>query len=74
MAQILQTLVLNETIVVGSFKVEVDRRLKVEALKFDNGEIKVKYTNEKLQTSYVASPIPKEYSKIVWQKAQQQIK
>lgn len=72
MAKVLQILKLKETINVGAYKVEVNNRLKAEAIKFDNGEIKVRYTNEESKATYTTPPVPKEYTKIVWQKAQQQ--
>lgn len=60
--------------------------LVIAKLKSNYGNLKINGIDDKVgfkvvedarkecKASYVASPIPKEYSKIVWQKAQQQLK
>jgi hypothetical protein len=72
MAIIIKTLKITETISVGAFKIETNNELVTELLKFDNGNAKVRYSIIGTKACYLTPPIPKEYSKLVWQKAQQQ--
>lgn len=71
MTKVIQEIKVTEQINVGTFKVEVNNELTTQLVKFDNGEVKVRYSIGK-KSSYLTQPIPKEHSKLVWQKAQQQ--
>jgi hypothetical protein len=72
MATIIKTLKISEQINVGTYKIETNDELVTELLKFDNGDSKVRYSIINTKACYLTSPIPKEYLKLVWQKAQQQ--
>jgi predicted secreted Zn-dependent protease len=71
MIEKMQALKITETICVGTFKVEVSKELKAEVVKYNNGELRVRYSMPN-NASYLTPPVPKEYTKTVWQKAQQQ--
>jgi hypothetical protein len=73
MPSIIKELKVTEQINVGTFKVEVNNELTTQLIKFDNGEVKVRYSYG-ANASYLTPPIPKEHAKLVWQKAQQQQK
>lgn len=71
MTKELKKIQLTKPITVGNFKVEVNDELRAELIKYTNDEIKVRYSTN--GASYTTPPIPKEYRKLVWQKAQQQL-
>lgn len=63
---------LKETIDAKGYIISVTDEISSEIVQYDNGDLKVSYIRTFGGASYLTQPIPKKYTKLIIQKAQQQ--
>lgn len=71
MAKEIQIFKIKEQIHIGGLKIEVSDDITTELVKYDNGDIKVRYKHNS-GNEFLSNPISKDFNKLIWQKAQQQ--
>jgi hypothetical protein len=67
----LKRLIIKEPILIDNFKVSTSANAKTELIKYDDESVTVVYTTLSGEI-YESEPFPSKYSKLIWQKAQQQ--
>ena len=71
MERIIKRLKIKEPIEIDNFKIGVYPNTTTELLKYEDESVSAIYTDISGQT-FENEPFPTEYSKLIWQKAQQQ--
>ena len=67
----LKRLTIKEPILVDNFKISISANTKTELVKYEDESVAVIYTTLSGEI-YESEPFPSAYSKIIWQRGQQQ--